>query len=141
MCQYLLDNGAAVNCIDRWKGSPLADALREGHTAVAQLLMARGGRLHWDDARTCSELCETARRGDVNGLGLLIRAGCDINLFDYDRRSALHVAASEGNVSMVQALLARHDIVLDSKDRCGEARLTREALSSPLRLNMLYGAH
>ena len=29
MCQYLIENGAQVNCTDRWKGTPLADALRQ----------------------------------------------------------------------------------------------------------------
>ena len=119
MCQYLLDNGASINCVDRWKGTPLSDALREGHTAVAQYLLGRGGKLSWDANRASAELCELARRGDISGLALLLRAGIDVNAADYDKRTALHLAASEGNLAVVQALLARADIAIGCKDRWG----------------------
>ena len=123
MCQYLVDHGANINCADRWKGTPLSDAMREGHTAVAQFLMSRGGRLNWDEMKTSGELCELARKGDISQLSLILRSGCDVNSADYDSRTALHLAASEGNLSTVQSLLARNDISVDCRDRWGNTPL------------------
>ena len=60
MMQLLIDSGASVNCKDRWLGTPLSDALREGHTAVFKFLLTRSGSLGWDENRTSSELCELA---------------------------------------------------------------------------------
>jgi hypothetical protein len=83
MVQYLLDNGAHANCQDRWKGTPLGDALREGHMTVAAYLISKGGKLGWDEARTSAELCELARkvphlegRAPADTLCLTNHAGC-----------------------------------------------------------------
>ena len=43
--EFLLEKGADVNVEDRWGGTPLRDALREGHKKVAKLLHSRGGNL------------------------------------------------------------------------------------------------
>ena len=40
---HLLDCGADVNSKDRWGGTPLADAIREGHLELAKV---RDGRSH-----------------------------------------------------------------------------------------------
>ncbi len=46
------------------------------------------------------------KRGDVEGVTELLDMGCDVNGSDYDGRSALHLAASEGKVDVVRLLLA-----------------------------------
>lgn len=38
----MLMNGAAVNVLDRWGGTPFNDALRAGHKDVAQFLKTNG---------------------------------------------------------------------------------------------------
>ena len=119
LCEFLLDSGASVNCRDRWNGTPLSDAMREGHLVVAHLLMARGGELGWDEMRTSSELCDLARKGDISGLDLLLRAGCQVNAADYDSRTCLHLAASEGHASVVDRLLAAPGLQVDATDRWG----------------------
>ena len=40
-----------VNFKDRWGGTALADAVREGHGQVAELLRDKGGELQYDEAR------------------------------------------------------------------------------------------
>ena len=42
--------------------------------------------------------CELARQGDVDRIKLLLLAGCNVNAADYDKRTCLHLAASEGKV-------------------------------------------
>ena len=73
--------------VDRWDGTPLADATREGHTAVADLLVSHGGKLGWDAVRSSGELCSLAKKGDIYGLTQVLKAGCDVNAADYDQRT------------------------------------------------------
>ena len=40
-------------------------------------------------------------------LEILLSCGVDINAADYDKRTALHLASSEGNIHVVQLLLDR----------------------------------
>lgn len=47
-----------------------------------------------------------ASRGDRVGLNEMLRQGMQPNVQDYDRRTALHLAASEGHASIVELLLA-----------------------------------
>jgi glutaminase len=37
-----------------------------------------------------------ATEGDTHALKAAVEAGCDLNISDYDARTALHLAASEG---------------------------------------------
>lgn len=43
--------------------------------------------------------------------------GVDLSLFDYDRRTALHLAASEGHAEVVKFLLNTAKVRPDPKDR------------------------
>lgn len=57
-----------------------------------------------------------ASRGDRVGLNQMLRRGISPNVQDYDKRTALHLAASEGHASIVELLLAyKADVNL--KDR------------------------
>jgi glutaminase len=42
---------------------------------------------------------------DLPLLRRLVRAGADVNAGDYDRRTALHISAAEGNAVMVRVLV------------------------------------
>ncbi len=49
----------------------------------------------------------SAAKGDVAAVTKNVQDGvCDVNFRDYDRRTALHVAASEGKLEMVRYLIA-----------------------------------
>ena len=49
-----------------------------------------------------SLLCAAVFEGDLKLLRRLLRAGADVNAGDYDQRTALHVAAAEGNLAAVR---------------------------------------
>lgn len=73
-----------------------------------------------DDEVTVGEkLCKAAARGDLAALRKYIGGeGASVNACDYDRRSALHLAAAEGHESAVSFLLdARADV--NAQDRWG----------------------
>ncbi|MCG8417356.1 MAG: ankyrin repeat domain-containing protein [Proteobacteria bacterium] len=100
---YLLNRGARVNVIDRWGGTPLQDAIRHTHDAIAQLLTEHGAVLRSEDA--VSTMCRMAGEGNLAALRRLVDNGADPSLGDYDGRTPLHLAASEGHRDVVAYLI------------------------------------
>ena len=47
----------------------------------------------------------------------MLLAGADVNAGDYDQRTALHVAAADGNLAAVKVLVEGGGARLDVKDR------------------------
>lgn len=74
-------------------------------------------------------LCACASRGDVDQIHTMVINGADINNFDYDGRTPMHLAAAEGHVEMVKYLISKNAI-LNCKDRWGGT-----PLEDALRLN------
>jgi ankyrin repeat protein len=58
-------------------------------------------------AQQTSLLLSCASKGDVAGMEQLLDEGASIDSSDYDRRTALHLATSEGHVPVVELLLRR----------------------------------
>jgi len=126
MVQLLLESSASVNPKDRWDHTPLCDAVQRGHAAVAEKLSERGGEMGFDESTASGELCKLAHQGSVELLGIMLRCGVSVNAANYDKRTSLHVAASDGNLNVVELLL-KHGADVNAQDRCGATPL-RDAL-------------
>lgn len=62
-------------------------------------------------------LCWYASIGDVKAMKELISLGVDLNLHDYDKRTALHLAAAEGQNKILDLLLVHNvDIKFDYRN-------------------------
>ncbi|KDO23747.1 hypothetical protein SPRG_10524 [Saprolegnia parasitica CBS 223.65] len=72
--------------------------------------------------RDTTALCWAAGMGDTDLLLQLIDAGADVNLADYDQRTPLHIAVSDGKSSVVEMLLKAGANVY-KKDRWGATPL------------------
>lgn len=113
--------------VDRWLNTPLDDALRHNHSSVVEFLARRGavksehGGLETDMSSTA--LCDAAARGDVAALKAIANAGGNVNLGDYDRRTAIHLAASEGNLAVVSFLVDDCGALHSPEDRWGSTPL------------------
>ena len=68
------------------------------------------------------DLCWAASEGDVDGIGRLRVQGAELDGADYDGRTALHLAASEGKHAVVDYLL-RHGVDPSPVDRWGNTPL------------------
>ncbi|XP_077230384.1 potassium channel SKOR-like [Tasmannia lanceolata] len=128
---FLIQQGLDTNTLDKFGNTPLLEALKNGHDRVASLLFKEGALLHVDDAGSC--LCMAVARGDSDFLKKLLSYGIDPNSKDYDHRTPLHIAASEGSYLMAKMLVEAGASVL-SKDRWGNTPLDEghRAGSKPL---------
>ena len=62
-------------------------------------------------------LCSAAAAGDAGALAQLEGGGASLNTADYDCRTALHLAASNGHLGTVRWLLGRPGVRLEPVDR------------------------
>lgn len=60
-----------------------------------------------------------AYNGDLTALRRMALAGQDMAVSDYDGRSALHLAASEGHLDCVEFLVDKCHVPLNPRDRWG----------------------
>jgi glutaminase len=67
-------------------------------------------------------LCWAAAQGDISEMQQLMAIGVDLNESDYDGRTPLHLAASEGQSDAVR-FLVKHGAIVDAKDRWGNTAL------------------
>ncbi|KAK6152858.1 hypothetical protein DH2020_012497 [Rehmannia glutinosa] len=68
------------------------------------------------DVQMIGNFLSFASRGDRVGLNEMLRQGMSPDVQDYDNRTALHLAASEGHASIVELLLA-YDANVNLRDR------------------------
>jgi ankyrin repeat protein len=127
VCQFLVERGAKVNRSDRWGGSPLDDAHRHRHADVIHYLRDLGAST--GSGNRATNLITAAASGDVDEVKLLLHSllavagtdekpanAVDVNKGDYDKRTALHLAAGEGHSEIVRMLcLAGADV--NAEDR------------------------
>jgi len=112
----LLAGNATVGIVDRWGNTPLRDAVSVGHTGIAGTLIGKGGELQLDEREASNELCKRARKGDLEGVRLLLSCKVDANAVDDDGRGCLHLAASEGSMHVLRELLT-HGADANRSDR------------------------
>ncbi|KAL5574136.1 hypothetical protein UlMin_023733, partial [Ulmus minor] len=117
---YLIQHGVDVNVSDNFGNTPLMEALKNGNDQVSSLLVKEGASLKLDNAG--SFLCTAVLRGESDFLKRMLSNGLDPNSKDYDHRTPLHVAASEGLYLMAKLLIEAGANVF-SKDRWGNTPL------------------
>ncbi|EKX36081.1 hypothetical protein GUITHDRAFT_57638, partial [Guillardia theta CCMP2712] len=101
--QFLLESKADPSSKDRFGGTALQDAIRHGKMSVQTCLKEHGSRVVGID--TAIMMCEAAGRGDLSTIQTLLSNGVNPNLPDYDGRTALHLAASNNAIQVLDFLL------------------------------------
>ena len=68
-------------------------------------------------------LLMSASIGDLNSIIILDSKGVDLNSYDYDKRTALHLACSEGHINVIEYLLKKK-VDKSSVDRWGNTSIS-----------------
>lgn len=92
----------------------MLEAIKNGHEDVASLLTNAGATLIVDDVGNF--LCMTVAKQELDLLKMVLACGINPNAKNYDQRTPLHIAASEGLHTIAELLLEAGASVL-SKDR------------------------
>lgn len=140
MVRLLLSKNASTMIRDRWGktaedgalGELCKQALKEpvNRTAVpaaaaAEARVAPAGSAEMSSAT--KELLDAASKGDLRAVTALAKRGADCGGLDYDRRSALHIAAAAGHFPMVRFLIRQKNVVVNCVDRFGQTPLQNAA--------------
>lgn len=103
--KLLEDYHANPNLVDMHGTSALVEATRNGHEETMDVLLKFGAQLCFDEGQAASRLCQTVFDGDMLTLRRLLRAKIQVNAGDYDKRTAAHIAAAEGNLPAIKVLV------------------------------------
>lgn len=124
-----LDAGADVNDAEG-SPSPLYHAVRRGHLDAAKFLIERGADVNADEKkRGVSPLMAAVAKNKIELIELLLTNGADPNTKS-DNQGAIHVAAKQGCLACVKALVAAGADV--------NARTSDEHDRTPLHLAKLF---
>ena len=120
--QFLLEQGVKPKP-DRWGGYGYFDAKNNNHKKILNeldkldikflkpyhLVEEPNGETDevakYDDELMVSELLFAAARNDITGIRQLIAKGVPVHAGNFDSRTALHLAAAEGNLEIVKLLI------------------------------------
>jgi ankyrin repeat protein len=108
----LVDAGADTNAVSKRGGTPLDDAVVNGHAEVVTFLLSKGAK------PSKSSLSSAVRVGKPEVTRALLDQSADINARDAQGATALHAAARTGTADLVKALVAKK-ADLKAKDNDG----------------------
>ena len=117
----LLARGAISALTDDGGRCALRHAVDVGSDDCVALLVESGAKLGGGGG-TAATLCELAERGNTAALRRWLVAGAEADACDYDKRTALHLAAAEGRAGIV-ALLVDHGATCGFADRWGRTAI------------------
>lgn len=113
-----MSSKANPNLTDMHGSTALLEAVKNGHEATMNLLFEYKAELCMAESLAASILCQAVFDGDILLLKRLLKTSIDVNAADYDKRTAAHIAAAEGNVAAIK-VLAANGADLTLQDRWG----------------------
>lgn len=140
--KMLIARGASIDAPESWRGqTPMMWAAAQGHPQMIAMLAeagadvnARSAVVQWDRQRTqeprekwlppggLTPLLFAARQGCVDCIGVLLKAGANIDVIDPDRQSALVLALINGHFDVAGALIDS-GIDVNAADKVGRTAL------------------
>ena len=122
--------------------TPLWMAVSRGDEMIEMLLERAEIEVNKPNAKGETPLHHAVRENYGGAVRMLLEEGrADPNVCDVEGRSPLSVGAVLDSPANMQMLLARHDTIIDLKDRHGETPLVRAAYSGSIQSIRLLLAH
>ncbi|MDQ6959498.1 MAG: ankyrin repeat domain-containing protein, partial [Mariprofundaceae bacterium] len=90
---------------NKYQDTPLHDAVGEGKTEVAELLIRKGADVNAKNAGQETPLHDAAVQGNTEVVALLIRKGADVNARNDVQATPLHEAAMYGKTKVAELLI------------------------------------
>uniref|UniRef100_A0A673GLW0 Protein TANC1-like n=1 Tax=Sinocyclocheilus rhinocerous TaxID=307959 RepID=A0A673GLW0_9TELE len=128
-CVFLLDRGASVTQPNRRGVAPIFNAVRHGHTQIAELFLQRGADVNCSDKHGRSLLMVAASEGHLETVDFLLSQGACITAVDKEGLTPLGWACLKGQKKVVEFLVER-GAQIDLTDKHGR---------TPLDLAAFYG--
>uniref|UniRef100_A0A8C6Q0F4 Tetratricopeptide repeat, ankyrin repeat and coiled-coil containing 1 n=1 Tax=Nothobranchius furzeri TaxID=105023 RepID=A0A8C6Q0F4_NOTFU len=126
---FLLEQGAGVQQVNRRGVSPLFCAVRQGHWQVRSLLLQHGVDINMSDKQGRTLLMVAACEGHLSTVEFLLSKGASLNSMDKEGLMPLSWACLKGRKNVVQFLVEK-GAVIDHTDKNGR---------TPLDLAAFYG--
>jgi len=107
MVEYLMNLKADPTAKDKFGNTPFNDAVRSKHDAVITVIKKFDPEISFKLAgnELGVMMCQAAFSGRLDEMKRLVNNGVDPNESDYDGRTAMHLAASEGNREILKYLV------------------------------------
>jgi ankyrin repeat protein len=123
----------------------LLEAVKNANDVTVDVLLKQGATLCMSESLAASVLCQAVFDGDIVLLKRLLHAGIQVNAADYDKRTAAHIAAAEGNVAAIR-ILSANGADLSLKDRWkntagNEAKRSKGSISKEFQRTLSSSAH
>ncbi|CAD6195806.1 unnamed protein product [Caenorhabditis auriculariae] len=80
-------------------------------------------RMTTRDTEVIVSLMFAAKNGDLEAIRRMYMQGMNLSIVDYDGRTALHVAAAEGHLALVEFFIMVAKVNYDARDRWGRSPL------------------
>lgn len=107
VAEYLLLQKADPSAKDKFGNSPFNDAVRSKQDRVVALMKALDPNVAFKlgGSELGVLMCKAAHAGKLDDIKRLVENGVDPNEADYDGRTAMHLAASEGAIDIMNFLV------------------------------------
>ena len=108
--------------------SLLQDAVTSNHHHIAEILRSHGAEMR-DSKELIAAFLQNASDGNADQVRRLLRAGISPIAKDYDSRTALHLAAAEGHLSVCETIISfvktktKKQMQSSSDERANEVRI------------------
>ncbi|KAK9791836.1 hypothetical protein WJX73_006514 [Symbiochloris irregularis] len=123
--RQLIAAGADVTAVDNFGACALLEACHRGNDEIIDLLVTRGASLSSKEnsVTEAGRLCNSVINCNLPLLRRYLRAHANVNAYDYDKRTALHISAAEGNAPVVKLLVEEGRADCSCRDRWGSTPL------------------
>lgn len=121
--KFLIDQGVNLDLIDNDGKSALFYACSRKHSQIVKLLSDAGATVQVSQDQLCQILCQAASHDDLELIVLFGQCEVDMNVYNFDKRSVGHIAASEDRVKILEYLSHNKRFNFLSRDRWGKSTL------------------